>query len=115
MNGSNGGSIGSGSGQFIIGTTPGNPNMYFTLNFQNDINGNPDYTNPLPLKLGWLLGFRNGIYTGNIKHTRDSMAVPDGVGRWMSNKGKHLYGLWKEGVFTRFLRDSGTPVIAKNN
>ena len=58
---------------------------------------------------------KTGIYTGNIKHTRDSMAVPDGVGRWMPNEGKHLYGLWKEGVFTRFLRDSGTPVIAKNN
>ena len=53
-----------------------------------------------------------GVYTGNIKHTRDSMAVPDGVGRWMPNEGKHLYGLWKEGVFTRFLRDSGRPIIA---
>ena len=56
-----------------------------------------------------------GIYIGNIKTTRDSKAVPNGVGRWMPNEGKHLYGLWKEGVFIRFLRDSGTPIIDKNN
>jgi hypothetical protein len=76
--GNSGSSIGSGSGQFIIGTTPGNPNMYFTLNFQNDINGNPDYTNPLPLKLGWLLGFRNGIYTGNINYVSEGIADLNG-------------------------------------
>ena len=56
-----------------------------------------------------------GVYTGNIKLTQDSKAVPGGVGRWMPNEGKHLYGLWKEGVFIRPLIDSGTPVIAKNN
>lgn len=64
---------GSGSGQLIVGVTSGYENLYFTLNFQNDIFGNPDTTNPLPLKLGWLLGFRNGIYTGNINYVSEGI------------------------------------------
>jgi hypothetical protein len=64
---------GSGSAQLIIGVTTGNEGTYFTLNFQNDINGNPDTTNPLPLKLGWLLGFRNGIYSGNINYISEGL------------------------------------------
>jgi hypothetical protein len=59
-------STGSGSGQLIIGTTE--ENNFFVLNFQNDIYGNPDTTNPLPLKLGWMLGYRNGIYVGNVNY-----------------------------------------------
>lgn len=64
---------GSGSGQLIIGVKPGHTTSYFTINFQNDVNGNPDTTNPLPLKLGWLLGFRNGIYTGNINYVSEGI------------------------------------------
>ena len=64
---------GSGSGQLIVGVTDGYENLYFTLNFQNDILGNPDTTNPLPLKLGWILGFRNGIYTGNINYVSEGI------------------------------------------
>ena len=56
-----------------------------------------------------------GVYIGNIKCTSSNKTVPNGVGRWMPNEGKHLYGLWKEGVFIRPLRDSGIPVIAENN
>jgi len=62
---------GSGSAQLIVGSTTATG--YFTLNFQNDINGNPDTTNPLPLKLGWLLGFRNGIYSGNINYVSEGL------------------------------------------
>lgn len=64
---------GSGSGQLIVGVMTGNEGTYFTLNFQNDINGNPDTTNPLPLKLGWMLGFRNGIYFGNINYVSEGL------------------------------------------
>jgi hypothetical protein len=35
--------------------------------------GNPDTTNPLPLILGWILGFRNGIYTGNINYVSEGI------------------------------------------
>jgi len=64
---------GSGSAQLIVGVNIGSEAEYFTLNFQNDINGNPDTTNPLPLKLGWMLGFRNGIYSGNINYVSEGL------------------------------------------
>jgi len=68
----------SGNGQLVVGVTPGNEGAYFTLNFQSDINGNPDTTNPLPLKLGWLLGFRIGIYFGNINYIGEGLVDLNG-------------------------------------
>ena len=38
----------------------------FSLNFQADKNGLDDRNTSLPLKLGWILGFRNGIYENNL-------------------------------------------------
>jgi len=60
---------GSGSAQIVIGCSAD-----FTLNFQSDIYGNPDQTNPLPLKLGWMMGFRTGIYTGNNNYVSEGIA-----------------------------------------
>jgi hypothetical protein len=60
---------GSGSAQIVIGCSTD-----FTLNFQSDIYGNPDQTNPLPLKLGWMMGFRTGIYTGNNNYVSEGIA-----------------------------------------
>jgi hypothetical protein len=48
------------------------------LNFQADRFGNDDRNTPLPLKLGWLMGFRNGIYTNNLNYV--SEAVVDVTG-----------------------------------
>jgi len=49
---------GSGSGRLIFYSATQN----FLLNFQTDRYGNPDTSTPLPLKLGWALGFRLGYY-----------------------------------------------------
>lgn len=74
----------SGSGKIIISINQnGSTSDVLTLNFQADINGNPDFNNPLPLKFGWLLGFRNGIYTKNINYVSDG--IPD-----LSNS-KYIY------------------------
>jgi len=54
---------GNGSGQLVIGSAVGTG--AFALTFNSDIYGNFDTINPLPLKLGWMLGFRNGSYSGN--------------------------------------------------
>jgi hypothetical protein len=43
------------------------------LNFQADIYGNPDQSTPLPLKFGWLLGFRNGIYINNLNYVSEGV------------------------------------------
>lgn len=50
----------SGSGQMVVGvkSTIDPTTIQFSLNFQADKNGKEDKSTPLPLKLGWTLGFR---------------------------------------------------------
>lgn len=67
----------SGSGRVIVGLqssssfTPTLRN--FILNFQTDIDGKPDYNTTLPLKFGWMLGFRNAVYTNNITYVSEGL------------------------------------------
>ena len=62
----------SGSGQMMVG--PNNPSITsITLNFQADRFGNDDRSTPLPLKFGWMLGFRNGIYTNSINYVSEGI------------------------------------------
>jgi hypothetical protein len=65
----------NGSGQTIVGPINQslNPVSSIELNFQNDNFGTPDYNTSLPLKFGWLLGFRNGIYTGNLNYVSEGI------------------------------------------
>ena len=66
-----------GSGQMFVGINPSIPsNVVITqleLNFQADRNGNDDRNTPLPLKFGWIMGFRNGIYTGNLNYVSEAI------------------------------------------
>ena len=50
-----------------IGVPVTGPTYEFTLNFQASasIYGADDFNKPLPLKMGWVLGYRLGIYTDN--------------------------------------------------
>ena len=50
----------AGSGKMIFGSTSGT--LSFSLNFLVDRYGNDDRQTPLPLKLGWLMGYREGYY-----------------------------------------------------
>jgi hypothetical protein len=65
----------SGSGQTMIGPIDQtiNPVLSIELNFQEDSSGIPDFGTPLPLKFGWLLGFRNGIYKGNLNYVSEGI------------------------------------------
>jgi hypothetical protein len=45
----------------------------FELDFQADRYGQPDRNTPLPLKFGWIMGFRNGIYTNNINYVSEGI------------------------------------------
>lgn len=67
---------GNGSGQLIIGSSGGTGG--FTLTFNGDIYGNADTINPLPLKLGWMLGFRNGSYSGNNNYVGEGIVSLSG-------------------------------------
>jgi len=66
---------GTGSSQTLVGviTNPAQPVTSIVLNFQNNINGDSDQNTPLPLKFGWMLGFRNGIYTNNLNYVSEGI------------------------------------------
>jgi hypothetical protein len=56
----------SGSGNVAVGISSKSDVFFnFTLEFQVDKYGIEEKNTPLPLKFGWLLGFRNGVYLNN--------------------------------------------------
>ena len=61
----------SGSGRMIVGSKTGT--IQFSLNFQTDKYGNEDRQTPLPLKLGWMMGFREGFYDGNTTYASEGI------------------------------------------
>jgi len=67
------GTTDSGSGRTIFGSSDGS--VSFSINFLINKEGNEDKQTPLPLKLGWLLGFREGYYENNKTYV--SEGIPD--------------------------------------
>ena len=68
----------SGSGRVIVGiakceVNPDPATQNFILNFQTDNLGNIDRNTPLPLKFGWMLGFRNGMYSNNYSYVSEGL------------------------------------------
>jgi len=61
----------AGSGKMIVGSTSGT--QEFAINFLTDKNGNDDRQTPLPLKLGWLLGFREGRYENAFTYVSEGI------------------------------------------
>lgn len=61
----------TGSGQTMIGLDDLSTAPSFEINFQTDQYGNNDKNTPLPLKLGWILGFRNGNYVNNQNYVSE--------------------------------------------
>jgi len=70
----------TGSGQLIAAIkNPASASTLFSLNFQADINGVEDKYTPLPSKLGWLLGFRAGIYENNSSYVSEGIVDTSGT------------------------------------
>jgi hypothetical protein len=68
----------TGSAQTMVGpngTGPNGPNSVtqIELNFQYDKAGIEDRGTPLPLKFGWYLGFRNGVYVGSLNYVSEGI------------------------------------------
>jgi hypothetical protein len=65
----------NGSGQMFVGidSTYVGLGIKFSLNFQFDKNGIDDRNTPLPLKLGWTFGFRNGVYENNVSYVSEGI------------------------------------------
>jgi hypothetical protein len=61
----------AGSGRMVAGSTTGT--IAFSLNFVTDRYGNEDRQTPLPLKLGWLMGFREGYYENALTYVSEGI------------------------------------------
>ena len=64
----------NGSGQMMVGLKNNVPSSFnFELNFQANRFGADDRNTPLPLKFGWMLGFRNGVYVNNQNYVSEGV------------------------------------------
>jgi hypothetical protein len=71
MNTPNGSGSMGGSGRMIVGSLTGT--QEFSINFLTDRYGNEDRQTPLPLKLGWLMGFRQGYYENSLTYVSEGI------------------------------------------
>jgi hypothetical protein len=61
-----------GSGKMVVAYSVATATN-FSINFQTDRYGNEDRQTPLPLKLGWLMGFREGYYENNLAYVSEGI------------------------------------------
>jgi hypothetical protein len=64
---------GTGSGKMVVGIKAGSLISSFAINLQTDRFGNEDRQTPLPLKCGWLMGFREGYYENNVSYISEGI------------------------------------------
>lgn len=69
----------NGTGQLVVGVKEEATIFNFILNFQANNTGGEDSSTPLPLKLGWLLGFRNGTYSGACNYVGEAVVDLNGI------------------------------------
>jgi len=99
---------GTGSGQTMVGFTILTGNTVLELNFQADRYGVEDHNTPLPLKFGWLLGFRNGIYVNNLTYVSEGVIDMTGpryvflvVDDYNNNVNNNFYSAFNSSVLNK--------------
>jgi len=123
----------NGTGQMMVGLKPTTPldkkDIPFELNFQADIYGNDDRNTPLPLKFGWIMGFRNGIYTNNQNYVSESIVSISGpryvylvIDDFNNNNNNGLfYGVFNSSMLNKnilarvSLQTGALSVLSQNN
>jgi hypothetical protein len=102
----------TGSAQTMVGPNPdvigSNTVSYIELNFQADRNGLEDRNTPLPLKFGWTLGFRNGVYTGNLNYVSEGVVDLSGprylylvVDDYNNNVNNNFYSAFNSSILNK--------------
>ena len=121
-----GGTGSGGSGKMVVGSLGGN--IDFVINFQTDRYGNEDKQTPLPLKLGWLMGFREGYYENNTTYVSEGIIDLLGpryiylvVDDFHNNVSDGFYGAFTSSILNKnilariTLQGSVFNIIAQNN
>jgi len=121
-----GGTGSGGSGKMVVGSINGDVN--FVLNFQTDRYGNDDKQTPLPLKLGWLMGFREGYYENNVTYVSEGLIDMLGpryiylvVDDFNNNVSDGFYGAFTSSILNKnilariTLQGSVFNIITQNN
>jgi hypothetical protein len=118
-----GGSGSGGSGKMLANSVTN-----FSLNFQTDRYGNEDNQTPLPLKFGWLMGFREGFYENNTTYVSEGLIDLLGsryiylvVDDYNNNVSDGFYGAFTSSILNKnilariTLQGSVFNVISQNN
>lgn len=98
----------TGTGQTMVGFMDISGNTVLELNFQADRFGADDHNTPLPLKFGWLLGFRNGIYVNNFNYVSEGLIDVNGsrylflvVDDYNNNVNQNFYSAFNSSVLNK--------------
>ena len=99
----------TGSAQTMVGPNGNGLVDIIELNFRADRSGLDDRNTPLPLKFGWCLGFRNGIYTGSVNYVSESVVDLSGP--------KYLYLVvddYNSSINDNFISAFNSSILQKN-
>jgi hypothetical protein len=99
---------GTGSGQTLVGEITSGTVTSIELNFQADRYGIEDRNTPLPLKFGWLLGFRNGVYVNNLNYVSEGVIDVTGskylflvVDDYNNSVNNNFYGAFNSSILNK--------------
>ena len=109
------------------GTAP-SPVINIELQFQADKNGGEGKNLPLQLRLGWMLGFRAGVYSGETTYTSESVVdtvrpkyVYLAINDYNNNVNNSFYSAFQESIMNKnilariSLTDGVFSVLQQNN
>jgi len=119
-----------GSGKMIAGLTAAGiaAGTTFELNFLTDAQGQEDRQTPLPLKLGWMMGYRAGFYENNTTYISEGIVELTGpryvylvVDDYNNNVNDGFFGAFTSSILNKnilariSLSGSIFNVVAKDN
>lgn len=118
----------TGSGQTLVGFSDSTSHTKLELNFQVDRSGIADRNTPLPLKFGWFMGFRNGIYTGNLNYVSEGVVDLSGpkylflvVDDYNNNVNDNFYSAFNSSILNKnilariSLQSNAFDILEQNN
>jgi hypothetical protein len=112
----------TGSCQTMVGPNGTGGNITnIQMNFQANRLGFDDRNTPLPLKFGWLIGFRNGVYTGNINIVSEGIIDLSGpkyfylvIDDYNNNVNNSFYSVFNSSLLNKNILARISPLKTQN-